>query len=91
MSTEPQENPLENLSREEFMSALFANMIFQNTNMTLMMLGKVPHPETGEKVIDIDAARMFIDQLEMLAVKTKGNLSKEEDGAESRKRFSKKY
>lgn len=79
MSTESQDNPLENLSREEFISALFANMVFQNTNLTLMMLGKVPNPETGETVTDLDAARMFIDQLEMLAVKTKGNLSKEED------------
>src|SRR5947208_6832 len=79
MSTEPQDNSIENLSREEFMSALFANMVFQNTNMTLMMLGRVPHPESGERITDLDAARMFIDQLEMLAVKTKGNLTKEED------------
>ncbi|HMJ90831.1 MAG TPA: DUF1844 domain-containing protein [Candidatus Acidoferrum sp.] len=79
MSTEPPGDSIENLSREELMSALFANMVFQNTNMTLMLLGRVPHPETGEKVTDLDAARMFIDQLEMLAVKTKGNLSKDED------------
>ena len=61
------------------MSALFANMIIQQTNMALMFLGKVPHPETGETVRDVEAARMFIDQLEMLECKTKGNLDKREE------------
>jgi hypothetical protein len=79
MSNDLGGDPLENLSREEFLSALFANMIFQNTNMALMMLGRVPHPQSGEKVQDFEAARMFIDQLEMLSIKTKGNLSREEE------------
>lgn len=73
------EDSLANLSREEMMSALFANLVFQNTNMALMMLGRVPNPQTGEKLHDVDAARMFIDQLEMLQVKTRGNLTKEEE------------
>ncbi len=67
------------LSREELMSALFANMVVQQTNMTLVFLGKVPHPETGQPVQDLDAAQIFIDQLEMLAFKTRGNLGKDED------------
>src|SRR2546426_11284639 len=66
-------------SREEIMSALFANMVVQQTNMALMLLGKVPHPESGQHFRDLDGAKMFIDQLEMLEVKTKGNLEKEED------------
>ena len=74
------QDALGDVSREEIMSALFANMVFQQTNMTLMLLGKAPHPETGETVRDIEAAGMFIDQLEMLGVKTKGNLTKEEQG-----------
>jgi Domain of unknown function (DUF1844) len=61
------------------MSALFANLVIQQTNMALMLLGHVPNPESGERVQDLDAARMFIDQLEMLEVKTKGNLDKRED------------
>jgi len=79
MSTEKNEQALENLSREELMSALFANLVFQNTNMALMLMGRVPHPESGKNVTDLEAARMFVDQLEMLEVKTKGNLSKEEE------------
>lgn len=71
---------LAGVSRDDILSAHFANMVLQQTNMALMLLGKAPHPETGETVRDIEAARMFIDQLEMLEVKTKGNLTKEEQG-----------
>jgi len=67
-------------SAEEMTSALFINMVIQQTNMALMFLGQVPHPETGERVRDLNAARMFIDQLEMLESKTKGNLDKREQG-----------
>jgi hypothetical protein len=66
-------------SREEMMAALFANLVVQQTNMALMLMGQVPHPATGERTQDFDAARMFIDQLEMLEVKTKGNLDKREE------------
>ncbi len=73
------EGGLENLSREEVMSALFGHMIIQNANMALMFLGQTPHPQSGEKVKDLEAAKMFIDQLEMLEGKTKGNLTREEE------------
>jgi hypothetical protein len=66
-------------SREEILSALFANMVIQQTNMAMMLLGKVAHPETGKFMHDVEAAKMFIDQLEMLEAKTKGNLTREED------------
>ena len=74
------EDDLQNASPEEIMSALFANMIIQQTNMALMLLGKVPHPETGEIYKDLESAKMFIDQLEMIEAKTKGNLDKREEG-----------
>jgi hypothetical protein len=64
--------------REEMLAALFAQLVMQQTNMALMLLGKVAHPESGKVVKDTEAAQFFIDQLEMLEVKTKGNLSKEE-------------
>ena len=69
---------MDDLNRDERMAALFANMVLQQTNLAFVFLGKVPHPETKETMKDLDAARMFIDQLEMLEAKTKGNLSKEE-------------
>ncbi|HEX3798035.1 MAG TPA: DUF1844 domain-containing protein [Verrucomicrobiae bacterium] len=67
-------------TREQILAAMFANMVIQQTNMAMMLMGKVAHPESGEFVKDLDAAKMFIDQLEMLEAKTKGNLSKQEDG-----------
>ncbi len=62
------------------MSALFAQLILQQTNMAMMLLGKIAHPESGQVYKDIEAARLFIDQLEMLEAKTRGNLTKEESG-----------
>src|SRR5271169_1462508 len=64
---------------DQVMSALFASMVMQNTNMALIFLGQAPNPQTGQAVQDLEHAKYFIDQLEMLAVKTKGNLDKQED------------
>ena len=65
-------------AREDITSVLFAQMVMQQANMAMMLLGKVPHPESGQTIKDIEAAQLFIDQLEMLERKTKGNLTKEE-------------
>lgn len=64
--------------REELLSMVFAQMVMQQANLAMMLLGKAPHPQSGETTQDLEGARMFIDQLEMLEAKTKGNLSKEE-------------
>jgi len=72
------ERPASN--REEIMSALFAQLVMQQANMAMMLMGKIAHPQSGETVKDIEAARLFVDQLEMLEAKTKGNLTKEEEG-----------
>jgi len=74
----PADDLMANASREEILSALFANMVIQQTNMAMMLLGKVAHPETGQFIHDLDAAKMFIDQLEMIEAKTKGNLDQRE-------------
>ena len=76
--TQVSHDALANTSRDELTSALFASMVMQQTNLALMLLGKTPHPETGQTLRDLDGAKMFIDQLEMLEAKTQGNLSKEE-------------
>jgi len=69
----------EELSRDELLSVLFAEMVVQQTNMAMIFLGQAPHPQTGKKEQNLETARLFIDQLEMLEVKTKGNLTKEEE------------
>src|SRR5262249_39582928 len=61
-------------------AALFAQLVMQQANMAMMLLGHVAHPETGKGVKDVEAAKVFIDQLEKLEVKTKGNLTREEEG-----------
>src|SRR5215831_17136790 len=66
------------LTREEMNSAIFVQMIVQQANIALMLLGRVPHPQTGRTDVDVEAARTFIDQLEMLEAKTKGNLNPQE-------------
>ena len=59
-------------------SALFANLVMQQANMALIFLGASPNPETGEIVQDLDTAKILIDQLEMLSLKTRGNLDERE-------------
>jgi hypothetical protein len=69
---------MEDATPEQIMAAIFANMIMQISNMAAMFLGRVPHPQTGQPIKDLENAQMFIDQLEMLAYKTRGNLDNEE-------------
>jgi hypothetical protein len=66
------------LDREEMLSAHFAQLVMQQTNLALMLLGRLAHPAGGEVKRDLEAARLFIDQLEMLEVKTRGNLAAQE-------------
>jgi len=79
MSETPVAGKQENeLRHDEQTTALFAQLVMQQSNMALMLMGKVPHPQSGEAIQDLDAARLFIDQLEMIEAKTRGNLNKDE-------------
>jgi hypothetical protein len=73
MSNQPQAP-----SDDDKISALFVQLVMQQTNMALMLLGQIANPNTGETLRDPQAARFFIDALEMLEVKTRGNLSRDE-------------
>jgi len=66
------------LSREEMESALFAQLVIQQANLAMMLMGRAPRPDGSESVRDLEAARLFIDQLELLEVKTRGNLNAHE-------------
>jgi hypothetical protein len=44
-----------------------------------MVLGAYADPQTGQPMIDPEAARELIDMLDALHEKTKGNLAPEED------------
>ncbi|HAV60924.1 MAG TPA: DUF1844 domain-containing protein [Verrucomicrobiales bacterium] len=73
------EDSLANASREEIHGSLFEALVSQQMNMALMFLGEVTHPETGDKYRDPESAKMYIDQLEMLQAKTRGNLTPAEE------------
>jgi len=52
-------------------------ILFQAQNAGLF-LGQIPNPQTGEKRVNLRAAKSVIDSLEMLASKTRGNLTASE-------------
>jgi hypothetical protein len=66
-------------SQDERFSALFAQLVVRQANLAMFLMGQVPHPDTGKVVKDTDAAKLFIDELEMIEAKTKGNLTKDEE------------
>lgn len=49
-------------------------VILQAQNAGLF-LGQIPHPATGERSLNLRAAKSVIDSLEMLEAKTHGNLT----------------
>lgn len=53
-------------------------IILQAQNAGLF-LGQIPNPHTGEKQINLRAAKSVIDSLEMIASKTRGNLTGTEE------------
>ncbi len=56
----------------------FENLIRMLGSNAAMVLGAYADPGTGQPVIDPEAAREFIDMLDALHEKTKGNLAPEE-------------
>lgn len=63
---------------EEQRVALFANLVMQQANMALSFLGEGPQPGNDAPAVDLPTASMFIDTLDMLEARTRGNLSPEE-------------
>ena len=48
-------------------------------NQAAAMMGAYADPQTGQAVVDLEGAREFIDMLDALREKTRGNLASEED------------
>ena len=68
-----------NTGLPEYHAALFANLVVQQASLAMMFLGQIAHPETGQPMLDLEGARLVIDQLEMIQAKTRGNLSPNEE------------
>ena len=57
----------------------FENLIRMLGSNAAMVLGAYADPQTGQPMLDPEAARELIDMLDALQEKTKGNLAPEED------------
>lgn len=57
----------------------FENLVRMLGSNAAMVLGAYPEPNSGQPMVDPDAARELIDILDALLVKTKGNLAPEEE------------
>jgi len=60
------------------MSQRFIEFVVMHAQNAALFLGQIPNPRTGEPEVNLDLARMFIDQLAMIQEKTRGNLTSEE-------------
>jgi len=60
------------------MAQRFIEMVMMQAQNAAYALGQIPHPQTGEAPVNVELARLFIDQLIVLREKTRGNLSSEE-------------
>jgi len=57
---------------------LFMQLVMQNQQIAIMSMGKLKHPVTDKIERNLELAKISIDTLDMLKVKTKGNLSEYE-------------
>ena len=74
------EPAFERRSLEEPQGVDFTMLINAMAQPALIFLGEVPHPGTGKPEINLEQARLQIDLLDVLRIKTRGNLSPDEEG-----------
>ncbi|MGI8890589.1 MAG: DUF1844 domain-containing protein, partial [Chthoniobacterales bacterium] len=56
----------------------FIEFVMMQAQNAALFLGQIPNPQTGQAEVNLEVARMFIDQLAMIQEKTRGNLSSDE-------------
>src|SRR5881628_2232239 len=60
------------------LSQRFIEFVMMDAQNAALFLGQIPNPKTGEGEVNLELAKMFIDQLAMIQEKTRGNLTNEE-------------
>ena len=60
------------------LSQRFIEFVVMHAQNAALFLGQIPNPRSGEPEVNLDLAKMFIDQLAMIQEKTRGNLTSEE-------------
>jgi hypothetical protein len=57
----------------------FVQFLMMHAQNILFVLGRIPTPDGRQHPPNLEAAKVLIDQLEVIQLKTKGNLSKQEE------------
>lgn len=57
----------------------FIELVMMNAQQASLCLGLMAHPSSGKAEVNLEAARMFIDHLEIIKEKSRGNLNKDEE------------
>ena len=60
------------------LSQRFIEFVMMHAQNAALFLGQIPNPKTGQGEVNLELAKMFIDQLAMIQEKTRGNLTSEE-------------
>src|SRR5437764_1673557 len=60
------------------LSQRFIEFVMMQAQNAALFLGQIPNPQTGKGEVNLELAKIFIDQLGMIQEKTRGNLTNEE-------------
>jgi hypothetical protein len=63
----------------EMHKAMFMQLVVMLSSSAMHHLGKIINPATGKTELNLEAAQATIDMVEMIEVKTRGNLDKDEE------------
>ena len=78
-ATKEAEEPTEEDIMNDENPASFVNFLSTLVTNAAASLGAMPHPVTGQKSVDLETGKYWIDVLGMLAEKTNGNLNSQEE------------
>jgi ribosomal protein L12E/L44/L45/RPP1/RPP2 len=60
------------------LSQRFIEFVMMQAQQASLFLGRLPHPQSGQSQVQLEPAKLFIDHLEMIREKTRGNLTTQE-------------
>jgi hypothetical protein len=70
---------VQNSQQSGEMTRRFIEFVLMQAQQIALMLGQIPGPDGKPLEPNLPVARIFIDQLEMIREKTRGNLGKDEE------------
>jgi hypothetical protein len=80
MPSEGTEGRFEHRPLDEPEGVDFTMLVNAMAQPALLFLGEIAHPATGEKKVDLEQAKIQVDLLDLLRVKSRGNLTSQEEG-----------